>query len=48
MRPGVEAICTKLGIDVSFCELPPELAGFNGAYGEKKQIVLSEKETLWA
>jgi hypothetical protein len=44
MRPGVEAVCSTLGIEVSFRELPSELAGLNGAYEEKKEIVLTEKE----
>ena len=33
-----------LGIEVSFRLLPPELAGHNGAYGNKKEITIGEKE----
>ena len=35
-----------LGIEVSFLSLPPELAGHNNAYGEKKGIAVGEKENF--
>jgi hypothetical protein len=44
LRSGVEEVCARLRVDVSFRELPPDLAGFNSGYGGNKEIVLSEME----
>jgi hypothetical protein len=44
LRSGVEEVCLRLGVDVSFRELPPDLAGFNSGYGGNREIVLSEIE----
>jgi hypothetical protein len=44
LQAGVQEFCAKLRIDVSFCELPPDLAGLNSEYDEKREIVLSERE----
>jgi hypothetical protein len=44
LQPNVEDLCLKLGIEVSFCELPPDLAGSNFQYAGRTEIVLSEKE----
>jgi hypothetical protein len=43
-EPGIKEFCSSLGLDVSFRELPPDLAGSNFEYGEKREIVLSEIE----
>lgn len=44
LQPDVEELSARLGIDISFCELPPDLAGFNSEYGGKKEIILSKIE----
>jgi hypothetical protein len=44
LQSSVEDLCLKLGIEVSFCELPPNLAGSNFQYGGRTEIVLSERE----
>lgn len=44
MKGTAEALCAKLSIDVYYRELPSDLTGFNGVYGEKREIILSESE----
>ena len=44
LQSGVKELSARLGIDVSFRELPPDLAGFNSGYGGNREIVLSEIE----
>jgi hypothetical protein len=44
LQPGVEEFSARLGIDVSFRALPPDLAGFNSEYGGNKEVVLSKIE----
>jgi hypothetical protein len=41
---NIEMICAQLKIPVLFRQLPRDLAGYNGAYEEKKEIVLPEIE----
>lgn len=44
MRDGVEGLCATLSIDVTYRQLPSDISGFNGCYGEKREIILSEIE----
>jgi len=45
-RAEVEALCSGLRIEVSFRPLPSDFTGYNCKYGEKKEIVLGEKEAV--
>ena len=45
-REKLKQFGLTLGIEVSFLSLPPELAGHNNAYGEKKGIAIGEKENF--
>lgn len=43
-REELKQLGCKLGIEVSFRSLPPELPGYNCSYGEKKEIMIGETE----
>ena len=44
---GLQQLCVQLGISLSFSSLPAELRGFNCAYQDRMEIVLSEQQGFW-
>jgi hypothetical protein len=44
-RDALTELCRAKGVNLSFTPLPQELRGFNCTYQDKKEIVLTERET---
>jgi hypothetical protein len=44
-RDGLQELCRAKGVNLSFISLPQELHGFNCTFQDKKEIVLTERET---
>jgi hypothetical protein len=45
-RDAMRELCMSKGVQLSFVSLPQELRGFNCSFQNKKEIVLSERETV--
>ena len=46
MRDAMRELCLSKGVKLSFIPLPPELHGFNCAFQDKKEIVISDREIV--
>ena len=45
-RSSMVELCSSKGIKLSFASVPPELRGFNCSFQYKKEIVISDEETI--
>jgi hypothetical protein len=45
-RSSMVELCSSKGIQLSFATVPPELRGFNCSFQYKKEIVISDEETV--
>jgi hypothetical protein len=45
-RSSMVELCSSKGIKLSFAPVPPELRGFNCSFQYKKEIVISDEETV--
>lgn len=45
-RDGLIELCLSKRVNLSFAALPPELRGFNCSFQDKKEIVITQRETV--